>query len=128
MGTIVVGYVVTPEGDAAWNWAVEHARLTGSRIVAVASSSPDPDVSSEAVVGQLEEALATAGVDGEVVHFIGSSGAPDSILDNAQRHDADLVVIGQRRRSPVGKIMLGSTSQRVLLEADCPVVAVKAPR
>ena len=70
---------------------------------------------------------ACAGLTGEVVHFIGSAGAADSILDHASRVNADLVVIGQRRRSPVGKLVLGSTSQRVLLEADCPVVAVKAP-
>ena len=81
-----------------------------------------------AVVEQLETRLADAGLSGEVVHFVGAAGAADSILDHAGRVDAELVVIGQRRRSPVGKLVLGSTSQRVLLEADCPVVAVKAPR
>lgn len=128
MDTIVVGYVATPEGDAAWSWAVDHARSSGSRMVVIASNAPDPDVSPESVVAQLEEDLAGAGVAGEVVHFVGSSGAAESILDHARRHDAALVVIGQRRRSPVGKLVLGSTSQHVLLEADCPVVAVKAPR
>lgn len=128
MTTIVVGYVATPEGEAAWNWGVEHAAAVGAKVVVIASDTPHPDVTPESVVEQLESRLADAGVEHEVVHFVGSSGAADSILDNARRHDASLVVIGQRRRSPVGKLVLGSTSQRILLEAECPVVAVKAPR
>jgi nucleotide-binding universal stress UspA family protein len=48
------------------------------------------------------------------------------VLDAAEDHQADLIVIGLRRRTPVGKLFLGSTAQRIILEADCPVVAVKA--
>lgn len=128
MATIVVGYVPAPEGEAAWDWAVRHASEHGDRVVVVASEGPHPDVPREAVVEQLEGRLEEVGLEHEVVHLAGAGGAADSILDHARRHDASLVVIGQRRRSPVGKLVLGSTSQRILLEADCPVVAVKAPR
>lgn len=128
MGNIVVGYVATPEGEAALDWALDSAQANQQGVVVIASGTPHPDVSPEDVVEQLEARLADSGLTGEVVHFIGAAGAADSILDHASRVSADLVVIGQRRRSPVGKLVLGSTSQRVLLEADCPVVAVKAPK
>jgi nucleotide-binding universal stress UspA family protein len=51
----------------------------------------------------------------------------DLIVDVSFENDVELVVIGVRRRSRVGKLILGSTAQRVILEAGCPVHAVKPP-
>ena len=44
----------------------------------------------------------------------------------AEETNADFIVIGLRRRTPVGKLILGSNAQRILLDAPCPVLAVKA--
>ena len=48
------------------------------------------------------------------------------VLDVAESERASLIVIGLRRRSPVGKLLLGSVAQTILLQANCPVLAVKA--
>ena len=49
----------------------------------------------------------------------------DELLKAMDRADADLLVIGIRHRSPVGKLLLGSVSQQLLLECPKPVLAVK---
>ena len=51
--------------------------------------------------------------------------AEDLLLVSGEVH-AELIVIGLRRRTPVGKLILGSNAQRILLDAVCPVLAVKA--
>ncbi|MGO1310917.1 MAG: universal stress protein, partial [Brevibacterium aurantiacum] len=52
----------------------------------------------------------------------------EQILDAAAEVGAELIVLGTRKRTPVGKFLLGSTIQRVILEAVCPVLCVKASR
>jgi nucleotide-binding universal stress UspA family protein len=49
----------------------------------------------------------------------------EAVLDEIKAHDVSRLVIGLKRRSPVGKALLGSVSQRLLLESPVTVVAVK---
>lgn len=52
---------------------------------------------------------------------------PDAILKVAGEVGAELLVIGARRRSPVGKFLLGSVTQTLVLDADMPILVVKRP-
>ena len=49
----------------------------------------------------------------------------ENIVQFAEENDADLIIVGVRRRSKVGKLMFGSTAQFVILKASCPVMTVK---
>ncbi len=127
--TIVVGYIPTPEGQAALQHAITVARKDDALLVVVNSSrgesAADPRLLSEEELGSAEEQLREAGVEHLLVQPSRGRSAADEVLTAADEHRADLVVIGLRRRSPVGKLILGSNSQRILLEATCPVLAVK---
>lgn len=126
--SVVVGYVPTPEGEAALGAALRAARdlSTGLVVVNVDSSrgtrddtGPEPD-HLQALTAVLED----SGLPHLLLHPLGDYDPAEEILKAAQ--DAQLIVLGIRHRTPVGKLFLGSTSQRVLLEAACPVLAVKA--
>jgi nucleotide-binding universal stress UspA family protein len=130
--TVVVGYVPNPEGEAALSHAVAEARARDGRLLVVNSSRGDALVderyADDEQVGVVRLRLESAGVEHELVRSIRGREAHEEILAVAAERRADLVVIGLRRRTPVGKLLMGSTAQRVLLEATCPVLAVKAPR
>lgn len=51
----------------------------------------------------------------------------EAVLDVVSGVDAELLVIGARRRSPVGKLFMGSVTQSIILHAEVPVLVVKAP-
>ena len=51
--------------------------------------------------------------------------AAQVLLDVADREEVSVIVIGLRHRTPVGKLLLGSAAQQILLDANCPVLAVK---
>lgn len=132
MGSIVVGYVPQAEGRAALRRAVEEAVLRRSRLVVIKSHrggrefDRDEAVRSEAQLEEVREQLDTAGVEHEVRQLVRGLDPAEDLISIAEEVSADLIVIGLRRRSPVGKLILGSNAQRVLLEAACPVLAVKS--
>ena len=70
--------------------------------------------------------LTDAGVEHEVRQLVRGLDPAEDLINVAEEVSADLIVIGLRRRSPVGKLILGSNAQRILLDAPCPVLAVKA--
>jgi nucleotide-binding universal stress UspA family protein len=115
---IVVGYSSRPEGRAALSRAVSEAALRHAGLIVLHGVDDDVD--------ELSAALATAAVPYELRVSAEGGDPADELIELAEDTHAAFIVIGLRRRSPVGKLLLGSNAQRVLLDASCPVLAVKA--
>ena len=132
MGNVVVGYVPKPEGQAALTSAISEAKVRGAKVVVVNShrggqdfdraASHKADSEMESVKQRLDE----AGIEHEVRQLVRGFEPAEDLIGIAEEVSAELIVIGLRRRSPVGKLILGSNAQRILLDAKCPVLAVKA--
>lgn len=87
----------------------------------------DADQQQKAQAQNVSEQLRDSGVDFELRQPVGVDPAAE-LLTAMDSPDAELLVIGIRHRSPVGKLLLGSVSQRLLLECLKPVLAVKPKR
>jgi nucleotide-binding universal stress UspA family protein len=128
--TIVVGYVPTPEGEAAFERAIVEARKDNTLLVVINSSRGDAPVdkryAQEDAITTIEDRLRNEGIEHQILQPVRGNEAANEVLRAADEYRADLIVIGLRRRTPVGKLIMGSTSQQILLEADCPILAVKA--
>ena len=128
MTTIVVGWTPDEFGEAALRRGLEEAKLREGRVVVVNATRGDALVDARYADDEQVAALATelggAGVEVDVRRSMGADvGA--QVLAVAADVAADLVVIGLRRRTPVGKLLMGSVAQRILLGAECAVLAVK---
>jgi nucleotide-binding universal stress UspA family protein len=130
---IVVGYVETPEGEAALDRAIAEAQQRGARVIVINShkggASLDKQVAAELdeSIDNVHAKLHDSGVEHEVRQLVRGVDPADDLIAVADEVDADLIVIGLRRRTPVGKLIMGSNAQQILLDASCPVLAVKAP-
>jgi nucleotide-binding universal stress UspA family protein len=125
---IVVGYSADPFGRAALEHGITEAKRRQTTLLVINSTTgdsyADPRFAREGEVHDVEERLNNCGVEFELRQPVGVDAA-DELLKAMDRDDAELLVIGIRHRSPVGKLLLGSVSQQLLLECPKPVLAVK---
>ena len=80
---------------------------------------------SESDMTALEAKLKASGLQYDVRQLVRGFEPAEDLIGIAEDSGAELIVIGLRRRTPVGKLILGSNAQRILLDAPCPVLAVK---
>jgi nucleotide-binding universal stress UspA family protein len=127
--TVLVGYTVSTEGDAAFEAGLREAARRHEPLVLLNSPHKgalvDAALANEEQSRTLGERSQAAGVVLEIQQTPHTDDLVDTMLELADKVDASVIVIGLRRRSPVGKFLMGSTAQQLLLQANRPVLAVK---
>lgn len=127
--TIVVGYIPSPEGQAALELALHEAlahRLDVSVVNVVSDESLiDQRAANEDQLAKAAEQFTAAGVEVAVHQRVSHHGRADTLLEQVSEDDASLLVVGVRPRSRTGKFLFGSATQRLILEAPCPVLCAK---
>ena len=127
--TILVAYVARPEGEAALDKGIEIATRRNEALVVVNAGpggKDDPGVVDGNEGERLAERLAKLPVPAEFKHFVRGKSTVDEIEALVNHLDVSVLVIGLRRRTAVGKLLLGSTAQEILMTVSCPVLCVKA--
>ena len=131
VAVVVVGLVPNARGQAALEHGLRESRQRGARLVVVNSSRGDALVDEDFLQGdglrRLHEELAASGVPFQVRQPVHGRDVAEELAAVVAETSAELLVIGVRRRTPVGKLLMGSAAQRILLEVDCPILAVKSP-
>ena len=127
MGIIVTGFVDAPEGYQALDLAVAETKKRDGALVVVHSMRGGTETSTEEIaqydlaLKKVEARLAEEDIPFEVVRYVRDRSPAEDILDAAE--NAELIVIGYRKRTSVGKAFMGSQAQEVMMGAKCPVLA-----
>jgi len=128
--TILVAYVPRPEGRAALDKGIAMAKHFDEPLMVV-NASPggtknDASMADTLDVIEVEKLLKTSGLKAEFKQFVRGKNAFEEIEALVESLRVSMLIIGLRKRSPVGKLFLGSVAQEILLSVSCPVLAVKA--
>lgn len=125
--TVAVAYAGGESSRAALRIAVDEARRRQMTLVVI-NATPGDDYDSPRFTGSdtladLEQFLRQQGINFVIRQPVAGDVA-DGVLEEAERVRAALLVVGLRRRSAVGKVILGSIAQRIVLDSSIPVLAI----
>ncbi len=128
--TVVVAYLPTPAGEAAFAAGLAESERRNEPLVLVNSPHTGAPVSKtladEPTLARLRQSAADHNIDLDVRLDGHTDHLVDTLLAIADEVDASVIVIGLRHRTAVGKLLMGSNAQRILLHTKRPVLAVKA--
>ena len=128
---ILVGYDGSNVSKEAVSLAVRHAETFKGEIIIAHSMVGGPEVPrkdfeiAENNIEQEKNRLRNNGIQCQALLSVRGLQAGEDLIQLAEEHKADEIIIGVRRRSKVGKLLFGSTAQYVILNASCPLVSVK---
>ena len=113
--SVLVAGTETPAGAAAYRYAIEEARRRGEDLIVFLMEG---EHTPSADLGEVRESIE---------HPDARTQSPTGdLIDRAEQDDVSSLVIGVRHRSAVAKLFLGSSAQQIILEANKPVICVKA--
>lgn len=128
--TILVAYVPRPEGQAALDKGIEISKQRNEHLVVVNASLggrvEDPSFADVQDVERVQQLLVDTGLNAEFKQFVRGKNAVEEIEALVESLQVSVLIIGLRKRSPVGKLIMGSVAQEILLSVSCPVLAVKS--
>ncbi len=128
---ILVGYDGSAAAENALNVAITHARAFDAKVIIARSMKQEPNLRKEdieKVEGELEQLKAPfnkKNIPCETIASVNYMSAGEDLVRLAIEEDIDEIIVGVEKKSKVGKLLFGSTSQYVILNAPCPVLAVK---
>lgn len=127
---ILVGYDGSDLAKRALKLAKEHAKAFGAEVVHVLHSKVTdlPKKQHKLDEQDMDEVRSSVEKEGCIceTHLLIRNMEPGPhLLKFAEENAIDEIIIGVKMRSKVGKLLMGSTAQHVILEASCPVVSVK---
>jgi nucleotide-binding universal stress UspA family protein len=128
---ILVGYDYSTVTQDVLALAKQQAQALKAEVHLLRFLEQGPELSREAIqqaeqnLDQVKREFATLGLLCDTHVVVSTLSAGEEIVQFAEQNSIDLIVIGVRRRSKVGKLLFGSNAQLIILTAPCPVLTVK---
>ncbi len=128
---ILVGYRLNKGDRDIFKVAAEYAKAFNAQIEVVTSMRGGEEIelkefdTAEKKLDQAKNYFADQKLNIKTKLLVRGLSSGEDLVNYSKEINADLIIMGVRSRSKVGKLIFGSTAQFVILKAKCPVLTVK---